>query len=156
MKLAAGDEVITLALDVQGEDILFATENGMGKRTKFEEFKAQHRGGMGVLCYKVTERTGNLVAASAVNDGDQIMLITNGGVVMRTSVDSVSVIGRNTQGVKIINLSKDGSVKLAGMARLTAEFLEDEATEEGPEGETAETEDVSSEEAVTEEEASEE
>ena len=156
MKLADGDEVITLALDVQGDDILFATENGMGKRTKFEEFKAQHRGGMGVLCYKVTERTGSLVAASAVNDGDQIMLITNGGVVMRTSVDSVSVIGRNTQGVKIINIDKDSNVKLAGMARLTAEFLEDEATEEGLEGETAEAEDVTSEEEVTEEGASEE
>ena len=138
MKLSAGDEVITLALDVQGDDILFATENGMGKRTKFEEFKAQHRGGMGVLCYKVTERTGQLVAASAVNDGDQIMLITNGGIVMRTSVDSVSVIGRNTQGVKIISIDKDSEVKLAGMARLSAEFLEEEEAEETIEPETAE------------------
>ena len=138
MKLSAGDEVITLALDVQGDDILFATENGMGKRTKFEEFKAQHRGGMGVLCYKVTERTGQLVAASAVNDGDQIMLITNGGIVMRISVDSVSVIGRNTQGVKIISIDKDSEVKLAGMARLSAEFLEEEEAEETIEPETAE------------------
>ncbi|MDO4735219.1 MAG: DNA gyrase C-terminal beta-propeller domain-containing protein, partial [Lachnospiraceae bacterium] len=138
MKLSAGDEVITLALDVQGDDILFATENGMGKRTKFEEFKAQHRGGMGVLCYKVTERTGQLVAASAVNDGDQIMLITNGGIVMRTSVDSVSVIGRNTQGVKIISIDKDSEVKLAGMARLSAEFLEEEEAEETIEPEAAE------------------
>ena len=138
MKLSAGDEVITLALDVQGDDILFATENGMGKRTKFEEFKAQHRGGMGVLCYKVTERTGQLVAASAVNDGDQIMLITNGGIVMRTSVDSVSVIGRNTQGVKIISIDKDSEVKLAGMARLSAEFLEEEEAEEAIEPEAAE------------------
>ena len=138
MKLSAGDEVITLALDVQGDDILFATENGMGKRTKFEEFKAQHRGGMGVLCYKVTERTGQLVAASAVNDGDQIMLITNGGIVMRTSVDSVSVIGRNTQGVKIISIDKDSEVKLAGMARLSAEFLEEEGAEEAVEAEAAE------------------
>jgi len=138
MKLSAGDEVITLALDVQGDDILFATENGMGKRTKFEEFKAQHRGGMGVLCYKVTERTGQLVAASAVNDGDQIMLITNGGIVMRTSVDSVSVIGRNTQGVKIISIDKDSEVKLAGMARLSAEFLEEEEAEETNEPEAAE------------------
>ncbi|MDO4528838.1 MAG: DNA gyrase subunit A [Lachnospiraceae bacterium] len=138
MKLSAGDEVITLALDVQGDDILFATENGMGKRTKFEEFKAQHRGGMGVLCYKVTERTGQLVAASAVNDGDQIMLITNGGIVMRTSVDSVSVIGRNTQGVKIISIDKDSEVKLAGMARLSAEFLEEEGAEEAVEAEAVE------------------
>ncbi len=138
MKLSKGDEVITLALDVQGDDILFATENGMGKRTKFEEFKAQHRGGMGVLCYKVTERTGQLVAASAVNDGDQIMLITNGGIVMRTSVDSVSVIGRNTQGVKIISIDKDSEVKLAGMARLSAEFLEEEEAEETTEAEAAE------------------
>ena len=150
MKLSKGDEVITLALDVQGDDILFATENGMGKRTKFEEFKAQHRGGMGVLCYKITERTGQLVAASAVNDGDQIMLITNGGIVMRTSVDSVSVIGRNTQGVKIISIDKDSEVKLAGMARLSAEFLEEEEAEEAVETETAEGETESPEETAEE------
>ena len=136
MRLSKGDEVITLSLDILGEDILFVTENGMGKRTKFSEFKAQHRGGMGVLCYKVTERTGNLVAACAVNDGDQVMLITNEGIVMRTSVDSVSVIGRNTQGVIVMNIEKGSEVKLAGMARLSAEFLEEE---EVAEGETAET-----------------
>ena len=142
MKLSAGDEVITLALDVQGEDILFATENGMGKRTNFSEFKAQHRGGMGVLCYKITDRTGSLVAACAVNAGDQIMLITNEGIVMRTSVDSVSVIGRNTQGVKIMNIDKDSDIKLAGMARLTSDFLEEEISEEIPEeGEVSENKD---------------
>ena len=144
MRLSKGDEVITLSLDILGEDILFVTENGMGKRTKFSEFKAQHRGGMGVLCYKVTERTGNLVAACAVNDGDQVMLITNEGIVMRTSVDSVSVIGRNTQGVIVMNIEKGSEVKLAGMARLSAEFLEEEEAAEGevaetPEGEAPET-----------------
>ena len=135
MRLTGNDEVITLALDVQGESILFATENGMGKRTSFDEFKSQHRGGMGVLCYKVTDRTGKLVAATAVNDGDQIMLITNEGIVMRTSVDSVSVIGRNTQGVKVMNIDKESDIRLAGMARLSSEFLEDEeaASEESAE-----------------------
>ena len=136
MKLSDEDEVITLALDVQGKDILFATENGLGKRTDFEEFRKTHRGGKGILCYKITDRTGKLVAASAVNDGDQIMLITNEGIVMRTSVDSVNVIGRNTQGVKLMNIDKDSTVKVAGMARLSAEFLEEEEAENVSEGDS--------------------
>ena len=128
MRLIDDDEVITLAVDSQGECILFATENGMGKRTRFSEFAAQHRGGKGVFCYKLSEKTGKLVAATAVDEGDQVMLITNEGIVMRMPIDGVSIIGRNTTGVKIMNISKDGTVKLAGMARLLAEFIEDEET----------------------------
>lgn len=125
MRFGADDELIAMIMDIQGECILFATENGMGKRTLVEEFSAQHRGGQGVLCYKVTEKTGDLVAAKAVNEGDQIMMITNEGVIIRTSVDSVSIIGRNTQGVKLINLSSD-EVKVKGMARLGKEMLPDD------------------------------
>ncbi len=126
MNLIGDDKVITLAIDSQGECILFATENGMGKRTRFSEFTAQHRGGKGVFCYKLSEKTGKLVAASAVDEDDQVMLITSEGIVMRMAVDGVSIIGRNTTGVKIMNIAKDGDVKLAGMARLLAEFIEDD------------------------------
>ena len=139
MKFAVpDDEVVTIALDIQGEDILFATENGMGKRTRFSEFRAQHRGGKGILCYKVTEKTGDLVAGSAVDPGDEIMLITNQGIVMRMSVDDISVIGRNTSGVKLMNVSQSDEIKLTGLARIWTEFLVDEASED-------EKEDVSSE-----------
>ena len=126
MRLADGDAVITLALDVQGECILFATENGMGKRTRFDQFNAQHRGGKGVLCYKVSSKTGKLVAATAVDAEDQVMLITNEGIVMRMPVDGVSVIGRNTSGVKLMNVSQNEDIKVAGMARVPAELIEDE------------------------------
>ena len=136
MRLAEGDEVITLALDVQGECILFATENGMGKRTRFEQFNAQHRGGKGVLCYKVSSKTGKLAAATAVDAEDQVMLITNEGIVMRMPVDGVSIIGRNTSGVKLMNVSQNEDIKVAGMARVPAELIEDEEAETETETET--------------------
>ena len=143
------DEVITLALDVQGEDILFATEQGMGKRTKFSEFKAQHRGGKGVRCYKVTEKTGLLVAGAAVDPGDQVMLITNQGIVIRMPLDNVSVIGRNTSGVKLMNINPDENIKISGMARIRREFIEDtdgsEAENDGAAEEKDDTESVENE-----------
>ena len=123
------DEVITMALDIQGEDILFATENGMGKRTRFSEFNAQHRGGKGVICYKVTPKTGKLIDGCAVDDGDQIMLITNQGIVMRMSVDDISTIGRNTSGVKLMNVSQDEDIKVIGIARIWSGFLTEESDE---------------------------
>ncbi|MCQ2530357.1 MAG: DNA gyrase subunit A [Lachnospiraceae bacterium] len=130
MNLEEGDEIITLALDIQGECILFATENGMGKRTRFSEFNAQHRGGKGVLCYKLSDKTGNLAAAVAVDDGDQIMLITNAGIVMRMPIHGVSIIGRNTSGVKLMNISKDENIKVSGIARVLADWVEEETDEE--------------------------
>jgi len=133
MKLLGDDEVITLALDVQGECIFFVTENGQGKQTGFDKFKSQHRGGKGVFCYKLTEKTGKLVAASAVDKGDQVMLITNGGVVMRTPIDGVSVIGRNTSGVKVMNIDPKSDIKISGMARIWSAFLTEE-NEEAPAG----------------------
>ena len=138
MRLTEGDEVITLALDVQGETILFATENGMGKQTKFEAFNAQHRGGKGVLCYKVNEKTGKLAAATAVNENDQIMLITNEGIVIRMPVAGIAKIGRNTSGVKLMNVSQGEDIKVAGLARIPADWIEDEAEEEGEIGSEAE------------------
>ena len=130
MRLTEGDEVITLALDVQGETILFATENGMGKQTKFEAFNAQHRGGKGVLCYKVNEKTGKLAAATAVNENDQIMLITNEGIVIRMPVDGIAKIGRNTSGVKLMNVSQGDDIKVAGLARIPADWIENETEDD--------------------------
>ena len=126
MRLSDGDEIITLALDVQGESILFATENGMGKRTLFNQFNAQHRGGKGVLCYKVSDKTGKLAAAVAVNAEDQIMLITNEGIVIRMPVEGIAQIGRNTSGVKLMNVSQGEDIRVAGMARVPAELIEEE------------------------------
>ncbi len=123
------DEVITFTLDVLGEDILFVTENGMGKRTSFSEFNPQHRGGKGVRCYKVTDKTGCLTAGCAVDSGDQVMLITNQGIVMRMAVDDISVIGRNTSGVKMMNINKENDIKVTGMARIPKEFLSDDESE---------------------------
>ncbi len=139
MNLDENDEIITLALDIQGECILFATENGMGKRTRFSEFNAQHRGGKGVLCYKLSDKTGNLAAAVAVDDGDQIMLITNAGIVMRMPIHGVSIIGRNTSGVKLMNISKDENIKVAGLARVLADWVEEETEEENLEAVDVET-----------------
>ena len=98
----------------------------MGKRTRFSEFNAQHRGGKGVLCYKLSEKTGNLAAAVAVDDGDQIMLITNAGIVMRMPIHGVSIIGRNTSGVRLMNISKDENIKVSGIARVLADWVEEE------------------------------
>ena len=104
MRFDEDDEVIGMQMESQGEELLVVSENGMGKRTPIEEFKPQFRGGKGVLCYKITEKTGNLVGAKLVNDGREIMLITTEGIIIRMSVDDISVIGRNTSGVKLLSL----------------------------------------------------
>lgn len=122
------DELISMQLDSQGEYIFFLTENGMGKRTRMDEFKLQHRGGMGTICYKVTDKTGNIIGAKSVNAGDQIMAMTSEGTVLRTSVDEISVIGRNTSGVKVMNVvGRDGQVgTITGMACLLKEYIEED------------------------------
>ncbi len=100
MKLDEGDEVIGMQMASQGEYMLVASEKGYGKRTRISEFKLQLRGGKGLLCYNVTEKTGNLVGMKLLDDGRDIMLITNEGILIRMGVDDISIIGRNTSGVK--------------------------------------------------------
>lgn len=126
------DELIAMQVDAQGEYILFLTEKGMGKRTRKEEFSPQHRGGMGNLCYRETEKTGKLIGAKAVDDGDQIMVMTTAGIVIRTGVDAISVIGRVTSGVKVMDVSgKDGEeITITGMARVLKEYIDDEESGE--------------------------
>ena len=118
MRFDEGDEVIGMQMESQGEELLVVSENGMGKRTPIEEFKPQFRGGKGVLCYKITEKTGNLVGAKLVNDGREIMLITTEGIIIRMSVDDISVIGRNTSGVKLMSIDQNSDIKVASIAKV--------------------------------------
>ena len=125
------DNVIEMILTNEGSNILFVSENGLGKLTAMDEFTAQHRGGKGVKCYKLMERSGVLVAAKAVDTEGEVMLITTEGVVIRIPIDGISILGRNTTGVKLINLDKGN--KVAGVTKVLkddeVEELVDEALE---------------------------
>ena len=152
--LGKDDIVISMQMSSQGEKILLVTENGMGKRTLISEFNAQNRGGKGVKCYKITEKTGDLVGAKIVTDENDVMIITTEGIIIRTSCDGISTLGRVTSGVKVINLNYDNNVKVASMTEVQKEEFDDEDSEgENPE-ETEDTEvleEQSSEENSTEE-----
>ena len=134
--LNKGDEVIGMQLDHQGDSLLFVSENGIGKRTNLEDFRIQHRGGKGLKCYKITERTGELVGVKAVTDEHEIMMITTTGVIIQIRMKEVNEYSRITSGVKLMNLD-DESVKVAKIAKvrtglgLSEEFDEDADGEEG-------------------------
>ena len=152
--LGKDDIVISMQMSSQGEKILLVTENGMGKRTLISEFNVQNRGGKGVKCYKITDKTGDLVGAKIVTDENDIMIITTEGIIIRTSCEGISTLGRVTSGVKVINLNYDNNVKVASMTEVQKEEFDDKNPEgEGPE-ETEDTEvseEQSSEETSTEE-----
>jgi DNA gyrase subunit A len=120
MRLADGEQIISLIIAQQEGAILTATEFGYGKRTNLEEYRVQGRGGQGIISIQTSARNGQVVGAVQVCDEDQIMLITNGGTLVRTPVKHVSLVGRNTQGVRLINLSNEE--KLVGLERV----IEDE------------------------------
>ena len=134
------DEVIGMQVENQGEYLLLVSENGMGKRTLFSEFKAQNRGGKGVLCYKITEKTGNLIGAKLTDEDNEIMLITNEGIIIRIKVSDISVIGRNTSGVKLMNIDSEKNEKIAGITKVRQESSETE--DEDNENEDSESEDT--------------
>ncbi len=115
MSLSDGDEVVSMQLANEGSHILFVSENGIGKLTDIEEFSAQHRGGKGVKCYKLMEKSGALIAAKAVSIEEEIMLITTEGIVIRMPINGISILGRNTTGVKLISGKE---VKVAGVTRV--------------------------------------
>ncbi len=121
MKLNEGDHVVGMQMDTQGQNLLIVSENGMGKRTPIEEFSPQNRGGKGVLCYKITEKTGCVIGAKLVKDDHDIMMITTEGVVIRISVNDISVIGRNTSGVKLMNIDQNSDIKVASIAKVREE-----------------------------------
>ena len=118
MKLNEDDQVVAMQMHTQGESLLVVSAYGMGKRTPIEEFTAQNRGGKGVLCYRITEKTGDLIGAKLVHDDHDIMMITTEGVVIRISVDDISVIGRNTSGVKLMNVDQDSDIRVASIAKV--------------------------------------
>ena len=110
INLLDGDEVVSMQLDCQGEYMLIVSENGMGKLTEMEEFKVQNRGGKGVKCYKILEKTGNVINAKAVNYDSEIMIINTEGIIIQMSCSDISVLNRITSGVKLMNLEKDVQV----------------------------------------------
>ena len=118
MKLDDGDEVIGMQVDTQGEYLLVVSENGMGKRTEIDEFTPQRRGGKGVRCYKIVDKTGDLVGAKLVHDDHDIMLITTEGIIIRISVSDISIIGRNTSGVKLMNIDQESDISVASIAKV--------------------------------------
>ena len=116
MNLDDGDEIVGMQLDSQGDSLLIVSENGMGKRTYLEEFSVQKRGGKGVKCYKITEKTGYVVGVKGCNDDHEIMMITTEGIIIQLRVEDISILGRITSGVKMINLDK--GVKVAQIAKV--------------------------------------
>lgn len=141
MKLDEGDEVVGMQMASQGEYMLVVSEKGYGKRTRISEFKLQLRGGKGLLCYNVTEKTGNLVGMKLLDDGRDIMLITNEGILIRMSVDDISVIGRNTSGVKLMSIDADSNVRVASIAKVRESSRQDEEDENVEDPESEENED---------------
>lgn len=152
MRFEEDDEVIGMQMESQGESLLIVSENGMGKRTVISEFSAQNRGGKGVICYKCTEKTGNIVGAKLVNDGREIMLITTEGIVIRMSVDDISIIGRNTSGVKLMNIDQESDIKVASIAKVRESVTKESNVfdEEFYDEESAESEDMGTGNANTE------
>ena len=128
MNLTDHDEIIGMQLDSQGTHLLIVSERGMGKRTSMDEFTTQNRGGKGVKCYKITEKTGNVVGIKAVNEENEIMIINTEGIVIRMECASISILGRITSGVKLINLQKDD--KVASIAKVRKGDEDDNDSEE--------------------------
>ena len=126
MNLTHGDEVIGMQLDTQGEYLLIVSGNGMGKLTRTEEFTAQNRGGKGVKCYKIIEKTGNVIGVKAVNMDDEVMMISTEGIVIRMMCSDISVLGRVTSGVKLMNLDKDISVASIAKVRESSNKTEED------------------------------
>lgn len=116
MNLMDTDEVVGVQLNTQGDTMLIVSENGMGKKTDISEYAVQHRGGKGVKCYKITEKTGNVIGAKAVDDTREVMLITTEGIIIRLACRDISTLGRITSGVKLINL--DDNVKVATVSKV--------------------------------------
>ena len=138
MNLSDNDEIIGMQMSSQGKDMLIVSEKGMGKRTSMEEFTKQNRGGKGVKCYKITEKTGNVVGMKAVDEESEIMIINTEGIIIRMKVSDISILGRVTSGVKLINMEND--VTVASITKVKEdETLEGEEAAEDAEETDAET-----------------
>ena len=146
MNLTDQDEVVAMQVHTQGEYLLVVSENGLGKLTKMEEFTAQNRGGKGVKCYKITEKTGNVVGAKAVNEDNEVMLITTEGIIIRIPCSGISVVGRIASGVKLMNVDSE-NVSIAGIAKVREQSNKDDEDAESEEEEQR-VEDSASEDSV--------
>ena len=124
MNLTDGDKVVGMQMESQGESLMIVSENGYGKRTPIDEFTAQNRGGKGVKCYKITEKTGNIVGVKAVNQDDEMMLITTEGIIIRIKVSDTALLGRVTSGVKLMNLADDVTVASIAKVREDKSLME--------------------------------
>lgn len=123
INLSDGDAVIGMQVHTQGECLLIVSENGIGKRTIMGEFTIQNRGGKGVKCYKITEKTGDVIGMKAVNEDDEIMMINSEGIIIRMSCADISKLGRITSGVKLINLNEEEKVvSLAKVRKASAQI----------------------------------
>ena len=116
IELEGEDEVIGMQLFQPDGELLFVTENGLGKRTRMDEFNVQHRGGKGIRCYRINEKTGNLFGCMAADDSKELMIITSDGIIIRIREKAISTLGRNTSGVRLINIDVDNGVRVCGIA----------------------------------------
>ena len=149
INLVDNDEVVGMQMSNQGDYLLIVSENGMGKRTAVSEFSVQLRGGKGVKCYKITEKTGNVVGVKAVNEENEIMLITTEGIIIRLQCSGISILGRITSGVKLMDMAENISVASIAKVREKKEENTEETEEETEEETTQET--VESEQTAEEE-----
>ena len=124
MNLTDGDKVVGMQMESQGESLMIVSEKGLGKCTLESEFTAQNRGGKGVKCYKITEKTGNIVGVKAVNQDDEMMLITTEGIIIRIKVSDTALLGRVTSGVKLMNLADDVTVASIAKVREDKSLME--------------------------------
>ena len=134
MNLTDGDEVVAMQVHTQGEYLLIASENGLGKLTGLTKFGSQNRGGKGVKCYKITEKTGNVVGAKAVNMENEVLIITTEGIIIRIACSDISVLERITSGVKLINVDAESDITVASIAKVREQVNkeDDEEAEEEP------------------------
>ena len=131
MKFDPDDEVIGMQMTSQGECLLVVSELGYGKRTPIEEFTVQNRGGKGIRCYKIIDKTGPLVGAKLVDHNREIMLITNEGIIIKMAVNDISIIGRNTSGVKLMSIDSESGMAVASIAKVReSDNQKDELAEE--------------------------
>ena len=141
MNLSYDDEVVAMQLNTQGEHLLIVSEFGMGKRTRIDEFTNQHRGGKGIKCYKITDKTGDVVAAKAVKEDSEVMIINTEGIIIQLMVNEISILGRITSGVKMIDMdSEKKDIVVASMTRVrdTIPDEKEKSEDESVEGESEE------------------
>ena len=137
MNLTDQDEIVAMQVRSQGEYLLVVSEKGLGKRTGMDEFTVQHRGGKGVKCYKITDKTGNVVGAKAVNEDNEVMLITTEGIIIRIPCGGISIVGRIASGVKLMNVDSE-NVSVASIAKVREQMNKDDSVEEIENSETEE------------------